>query len=270
MRLAPFVVASLSLAIVACSGSRPPAQLSGEQTDQSPTQVAESELKSVQKPTSCNLLGLGAPEEAGKATLGKPLRVYFANSNEVSNYTGGDLSKILHETDNVVFPVLVDGKARLLIEVGNQGGKWKPLRDGYQDSASSLVASEEVPGENAPTASIFIRLPSMNDSNVVLTGKMPSPAPGASSDSIPVPDLNSVLQVVQLNGRPLASSEPGHVHVKVDHPHWILKGAYGIYGSQTPSSAGPGGPPTNPAQDFFKAIAPAAKEVSTQSEHGPA
>lgn len=266
------VIGSILTFLAACSSTPQSKQGNRGSSDQSPTQVAQAELQSIQKESNWTLLGLGSVENAHNATLGKPLRVYFAKANELGNYSGGDLSSILHETDSLVFPVLVDGKGRLLIEIRKQGNTWRAIRDGYQDSATSLVTAENVSTvETGPTASIFIRLPSMNESNLLLTGRVPSPAPGGPSDSVPMPDLNNVIQVVQLNGKPVVSNQTDHqggVTGIIGNVDSIVRFDRS-FGSKT-SNHGPGAAPVNPARDFFKAMAPAAKQAAAQSERGPA
>lgn len=282
MRATRYVVTTLLLFVAACSNSHQPQRVTSDQSDQSPTQVADHELQNVCSKTEWPLLGLGSMEDAGKATLGKPLHVYYANSNELSKFAGGDLDKILHKTDDVVFPVLVDGKGRLLIQIGNRDGKWTVIRDGYQDSAPALVASENIrASENIPTASIFITLSSMNESNVLLTGKAQAAAPGSSSDSIATPDLNNVIQVVQLNGQPLILTKTPHEARKTDGVGRPVASGGGTnvsapamyfdkaYGPGTPASLGPGAASPNPAQDFFKAIAPVAAQAAKNPAPGP-
>ena len=204
MRTTRYAVTALLMFLAACSDYHSPQQVNSDQSNQSPTQVAVHELENVRGSTQWTLLGLGPMEDAGKAALGKPLRVYFAKSDELGNYAGGDLDRILHKTDDLVFPVLVHGEGRLLIQVGNRGGKWTVIRDGYQDSAPAFVTSEKTwSGAPIPTVSIFIKLSSLNESNLLLTSKAKVTGPGGGNEPIATPDLNAVIQVMQLNGEPL-------------------------------------------------------------------
>jgi hypothetical protein len=73
-------------------------------------------------------------------------------------------------------------------------------------------------------------------------------------------------------GKPLVSNKTDQKagKLKSDHLDWIMRFDK-VYGSRRMiSNPGPGAAPVNPAQDFFKAMAPAAKQAVTQSEHGPA
>jgi hypothetical protein len=273
-----FWIILVLLCLTSCSNTQksPPKS----EHNASPDEVAQNELNAIRTGAQWTILGLGSPQEANKATLGKPMWVYMAKANEISKYSGGKISNIVHATDDMVFPVLVDGKGRLLIEVGSRGGKWLNIRDGYQDSAASLISCGEYryvaaasgvcpQAENLPTTSIFVELPSLNESDLLLTMRPQPSAPGGSASSIPVPDLDSVTKVVQLNGTPLVPKNIHPVHLPpgtewVMHSHRI----YGLTKESYPS--GPGAAPTNPAEDFFKSVAPAAKRATAEADHGPA
>ena len=268
---------------LSCSKVQQVSTTDPDSQQRSPSQVAQAELQNVRTGKEWMLLGVGPPEEATKATLGSPMHVYFAKADELAAYKGGDLRGILHETDDLVFPVLVDGKGRLLIEVGQRGGEWTTIRDGYQDSATSLITCDKThqyttpaaedhcsSKQGRPAASIFVKISSLNESNLLLTGATQTAGPGGSYEAVPVPDLNSVIEVVQLNGKPLVNKDGQAKGVPGTDTNWVLHSG-AVYGvSAKELDQGPGAALPNPAQDFFKAMAPAAKQALNSPDHGPA
>ena len=136
MRHSSRLAAALLIFVSGCSTSHVPKPQTEPNT---PRGVAEQQLQSLRNGEAWQLLGLKSKDEADRARLGKAAGVYVVRADELSRYNGGDLTSILHPTQNVVYPVVIDGRGRLLIEVGYRDGKWVPIRDGYQDSAEAFV-----------------------------------------------------------------------------------------------------------------------------------
>jgi hypothetical protein len=246
-------VAFLVLQLIACTSKPSPQVQTGRNT---PSRVAQAELQNIRQAPNWAALGLGSPDEAGKATLGPPIAVYFARVDELSRYSGGDLRGLLHQTNNIIYPVLVGGHGRLLIEVGKENGQWKPVRDGYQDSAEPL-------GQfiNSSEGSVFVKVPSLNESNILITGKREA-APGASAtinEPTQVEGLSGTLQVHPLNQQSIDASEATQSRQR-------RRGRRG----NVPFSAPGVGAPSNSAEEYFRSVAPAAKKAATSAGSGPA
>jgi hypothetical protein len=220
------------------------------------------------------LLGLNSKDEADRAQLGKPVKVYIVRADELSQYKGGDLSSILHPTTNLMFPVEVDGRGRLLLEVGVRGGKWIPIRDGYQDSAPAFVDATKLDAVNQNNASIFVKMSSLGEKNLLLTGSAHPNGPGAaasgvsSGDLVATPDLNGRLTVTALNRSALAVSNEGK-SAGVSGSKGVPYGGVASYGAGRVGELAPGASAPASAQTYFQGLAPTAQSVMTPKKDGP-
>lgn len=66
--------------------------------------------------------GLSGYDNGDKVTLGEPLPLYSIFNEKVTGYTeGSPLENLYEKTDVIMFPVLFDGRAKLILKVSHYG-----------------------------------------------------------------------------------------------------------------------------------------------------
>lgn len=245
-------------------------------------EVAEAQLKGLSHNSQWKLLGLNSSTDLSTAQLEPPAPVYFVRADELSKYKGGDLREIVHDTSNLIFPVTVGGRGRILIEVGRRQGKWIPIRDGYQDSAAAFVASRSsTNADSAGRAAMFVKIGAMNESTLLISGEAQEAQPAAPGSDNVNPNVKSVnlnasaTTIIPLNQAAKAMSSQDFISSrstsaisgKASHAYAASGGKR--RGSASSASSAPGAsPPLSPAKNFFRQIAPAAQQALTQ-QSGP-
>jgi len=71
-------------------------------------------------------MGLVTAEEVKAAVLGTPWNEYVITPASLQAYKSGmSISSLLTGTDNWIYPILVNGQARTMMEVSLQNGNWE-------------------------------------------------------------------------------------------------------------------------------------------------
>jgi hypothetical protein len=264
---AHFITGLLCVSLSGCNPSR--------NTHLTAKDVAEVQLKSLSRNSQWKMLGLSSADEASHAILGSPIPVFIGRADEMAKYNSGDLNEIIHPTDNVVFPVLVNGQGKMLIEVGREHDDWVPVRDGYQDSARLLVESQlNNPGKKAD----FVKVGSMNESSYLIQSDYAtntgSPGGEVASSNTEGLNLGSNSVVLPLNNAAQAIAETAY-ESPVLSKHQNVKSTSNAFGIVVPNvlapnAPGAAAPPTQPsAQDFFRKVAPIAQQSASHVSNGP-
>jgi hypothetical protein len=210
-------------------------------------------------------LGFSSASDLTQATLGPPTKVYAISVEALSRYQGGDVASVLQDTGDLVYPVLVNGQGRLLIEVSKQEEGWVAVHDGYQESASGLAKAvsphAKPPGE--PMGFVFAKINAMKQQTLLVGGKVSvGNAPGGAT-ATDLSNLKGELQVVPLN----TTKTPAQtVYTKMVGK----KGPRRTFWAATEEA--PGGPPPKPAvpaQEYLKGLVPAAQVLAKEKPKAP-
>lgn len=119
-------------------------------------------------PENAPRMGLRAPNEATQARLGAPLVDHIIGLTDLQAYDGTrDPAALLRRSDQVVYPVLVDGTPRASTIVARQGNEWRavsfgsPVATGASEAARRAIARDAAPGA-APAETFQVRVPALN------------------------------------------------------------------------------------------------------------
>lgn len=94
-------------------------------------------------------MGVATDAELKRSTLGTPLKVYNLRLDHIQEFRkGADARKILQETNEVVYPVHVDGTVKSSLSFRNRDGKWENSSFG----GGEILLTEPVRAKHATKA----------------------------------------------------------------------------------------------------------------------
>jgi hypothetical protein len=160
---------SLAPALAQPDKSKKPEQEVGkEAVDPAVTAKAHAVKQDMQKtlpPGIQKKLGFGSTEELANATLGDPHKVYMFRLDDLKAFKAGDdPKKILGRTNEILYPILVDGNVTSAIGFRHEKGDWIPTSLGRTQELKIAEPVREKHGKakGRGHSSYFIaRVPSM-------------------------------------------------------------------------------------------------------------
>lgn len=150
-------------------------------------------------PENAPRMGLRAPSDAAKARLGAPLVDHIIGLTDLQAYDGTrDPAALLRRSEQVVYPVLVDGEPRASTIVARQGNEWRavsfgsPVATGASEAARRAIARDAAQGGTrgaAPSETFQVRIPALNlvfigqngDGTLLLTPTVDAPESGLTA-----------------------------------------------------------------------------------------
>jgi hypothetical protein len=129
------------------------------------------------------LAGFDADDDLTKAVPGTPFRMYYLSADSILSYNGNaPVESIVNESDMWYFPIIIDGKIKLMLYVGNKNGRWMraglgsaglarqiqeitrqwPLKDGF----TPLIVHQQDVGV------YFFSIPQIDNANLTETGSI--------------------------------------------------------------------------------------------------
>jgi hypothetical protein len=89
-------------------------------------------------------LGFASPEEVKKAQVGAPLHIYMVRLDKLKEYADKEKpDTLLSETNEVLFPVVVDGQVRTGMKLRMVDGAWRFSSFGASETTRALGAASK-------------------------------------------------------------------------------------------------------------------------------
>ncbi len=101
-------------------------------------------------------------ESKQEVSLGTPIRDYFIRLDEFKEWNGGDVTKLLHSSGEVIFPIQSNGVTTSEVTVANRDGQWKLASFGPANEARgrmeyfNAVKSQAEHGKSADVFQVTI------------------------------------------------------------------------------------------------------------------
>jgi hypothetical protein len=169
---------------VVASAQLKPAEIPKEAQDEA--QRSLPVLHQMVTPETYKNLGFQSVDEASRATLGAPMRVLMVPLDRLKEYQpGAKIEEMLQDTNEVRYPVSVDGQVRTSVVMRQIEGKWQVARFGRPALTQSLdlVRKRVVTAETPAEATFEVNIPALNlyflgrevGSNLMLTSAVDDP-----------------------------------------------------------------------------------------------
>lgn len=123
-------------------------------------------LRQMVTPETYKRLGFESVEEADKAELGTPMRIFMVRLDRLKEFApSGDPSKLLVDTNQIRYPVTVGGQVRTSVVMHLSEGKWQVAKFGRPALTKGLteaVRKQAVPGGTSQESSFEVNIPALN------------------------------------------------------------------------------------------------------------
>lgn len=111
-------------------------------------------------------MGFDSPEQVRAARMGTPVQQFMIRLDELKSYEpGADLSALLHSTETLIYPVLVQGRTHSSVTLRRQDDRWQAESFGLPKYARLLnelrdrLAAES---NRSPSEYFEVRVPALN------------------------------------------------------------------------------------------------------------
>ena len=141
-------------------------QASVLKSTQATAQAALSEFSQLVTARNFKALGFDSPRDIRQAVLGDPFGEYMVRLDELKKFTS-DINPVdlLHPTERITYPLLVEGATRSGVTVVKRDGKWIPEGIGGANYTRILneVRSQAVQETGRNSTDFFaVRVPALN------------------------------------------------------------------------------------------------------------
>lgn len=232
-----------------------------------PEQAAQNGLDSFKQTvneTNFRALGFDSVDEAEKATLGEPAKLFTVPNNKLADYKKSttNIRGLIQDTHRLVYPVMVNGEGKTLITISQEPQGWRLATIGDQRVAGNLarirkdkIASAGSGPGSSPDNYYDVRIQAFA-ADFLATSRQ-TEGPGSEDVLLtPLSDTNRVSSLTETQEskgipRPSSTTRPS---------------AFSMYMQKNPTFT-PEGEASKPASDVLGALAPAAKNV--EKTEGP-
>ena len=123
-------------------------------------------LRQMVTPETFRRLGFESVEEAGKAELGTPMRIFMIRLDRLKEYApAANPAELLVDTNQLRYPVTVDGQVRTSVVMHLIEGKWQVAKFGRPALTRGLtetVRRHAAPGGTSQEPSFEVNIPALN------------------------------------------------------------------------------------------------------------
>lgn len=108
-------------------------------------------------------LGLDAPGEASKASVGEAVVDYMIGLNPLRDWDGADAMALLRPTGQFVYPITIDGETKSSVTIAQVKGEWVAAAFGSptEAKARSSVKDSQSQGPGASKEYAQVRIPAL-------------------------------------------------------------------------------------------------------------
>ncbi len=179
-----------AIALLLCQPVIASAQLKRSEVPKEAHDEAQRSLPALRKtvtPETYKRLGFESAEEANRASLEAPMRVFMVRLDRLREYKPEiNVSEMLFDTHEVRYPVSVDGKVRASMVMHQTDGKWQVAKFGrpaLTQALTEVVRKRAAMARTAPEALFEVTIPALNlyfvgreeDSRIMLTSTVGDP-----------------------------------------------------------------------------------------------
>jgi hypothetical protein len=148
---------------VIASAQLKPAAIPKEAQDEA--QRSLSLLHQIVTPETYKKLGFQSVDEVNRVTLGAPMRVLMVPLDHLKEYQpGAKIEEMLQDTNEVRFPVSVEGQVRTSVVMRQIDGKWQVAKFGRPalTQALEVVRMRVVTAETPAESLLEVKIPALN------------------------------------------------------------------------------------------------------------